>query len=92
MHDFRVAQIADGKKFQSQYDRLLRSYRQLVRAGVQRNIATPREQALLDRQEHSSFEDLSPMEQQKLKQEMDNMWGQIPAHLQEKARKLAGVN
>lgn len=32
------------------------------------------------------------MEQQKLKQEMDNMWGQIPAHLQEKARKLAGVN
>lgn len=71
---------------------MLRAYKQLVQASAGRNIPTPQEQALLDRQQHYGFDELSPEEQQKLTQEMGNMWSQIPAHLQEKARKLAGVN
>lgn len=91
MHDFRVAQIEDGKKYQQQYNRLLQSYRRLVKQTPGRNILTPQEQALLDRQQHFGFSDLSPDEQRKLTNEMETMWGQIPAHLQEKARGMAGL-
>lgn len=92
VHDFRVAQIEDGKKFQSQYNRLLRSYRALVHSGPSRNILTPQEQALLDKQQHYGFHDLSQTEQHKLTSEVESMWGQIPEHLQKKARDLAGIN
>lgn len=92
VHDFRISQIDDGKKFNTQYQRLLRAYRSLVAAGPSRTLPTPQEQALLDKQQHYEFSDLSTSEQQRLNQEIDSMWGQIPAHLQEKARKLAGVN
>lgn len=91
VHDFRVAQIEDGKKFQQQYNRLLASYKRLVKAKPGRSILTPQEQALLDRQQHYDFNELSPQEQQQLNREVDSMWGQIPAHLQEKARKMAGM-
>lgn len=93
VHDFRISQIEDGKKFQSAYSKLLRAYKQLVAANVQqRTILTPQEQALLDKQQHYEFGELSSVEQYKLKGEIESMWGQIPAHLQEKARNLAGVN
>jgi len=92
VHDFRIAQIDDAKKFQSQYNRLLRAYRQLAATGPQRNILTPQEQQLFDKQQHYEFGELSTGEQQQLKSEIDSMWGQIPAHLQEKARSMAGVN
>lgn len=92
VHDFRVSQIEDGKKFQSQYNRMLRSYRTLVNHRPSRTILTPQEQALLDKQQHYGFGDLSPDEQRKLNSEIGDMWGQIPAHLQDKAKKLAGVN
>lgn len=55
-------------------------------------MLTPQEQALLDKQQHFGFSDLSQGEQQKLTHEVENMWGQIPAHLQEKARNLAGIS
>jgi hypothetical protein len=84
--------IDDGKKFQAEYNKLLRAYRQLVAAGPARTMPTPQEQALLDRQQHVGFGELSDVEQQRLKGEIDSMWGQIPAHLQEKARGLAGVS
>jgi hypothetical protein len=70
----------------------LRAYRQLAASGPQRNILTPQEQQLLDKQQHYSFDELTTGEQQQLKSEIDSMWGQIPAHLHEKARNLAGVN
>ena len=92
VHDFRIAQIEDGKKFQSQYNKLLRAYRQLAATGPQRNILTPQEQQLFDKQQHYEFSELSTGEQQQLKGEIDSMWSQIPAHLQEKARNLAGVS
>jgi hypothetical protein len=92
VHDFRISQIEDGKKFQSAYNKLLRAYRQLVAASGQRVMPTPQEQALLDKQQHYDFGELSQGEQQKLKGELDSMWEQIPTHLQEKARNLAGVN
>lgn len=92
VHDFRVAQIEDGKKFNSQYQRLLRAYRALVQSGSSRSILTPQEQALLDKQQHYGFSDLSTEEQQKLSGEVDSLFGQIPEHLQKKARDMAGVN
>lgn len=86
-----MAQIEDGRKFQSQCNKLLRSYRQLVKAN-QRNLLTPQEQALLDKQQHYDFGELSAEEQRKLNSEVADMWGQIPVHLQEKARRMAGVS
>ena len=55
-------------------------------------MPTPVEQALLDRQQHYDFSELSQTEQVTLQGEIDSLFGQIPAHLQEKARNLAGVN
>jgi hypothetical protein len=49
---------------------------------------TPKEQATFDAQQHYTFRDLSAREQSKLNTELASMWGQIPTHLQEKARKL----
>jgi hypothetical protein len=49
---------------------------------------TPKEQEAFDAQGHYAFKDLAPAEQAKLNKELSSMWGQIPAHLQEKARKL----
>ena len=92
VHDFRVAQIEDGKKYQQQYNRLLSAYHQMVRRGPGRQMLTPQEQALLDKQQHFGYGDLAPVEQQKLKEEVDVMWGQIPSHLQDKARNLAGIS
>lgn len=92
VHDFRVAQIEDGRKYQQQYNRLLSSYRRLVKRGPSKQLLTPQEQALLDKQQHYGFNDLSQGEQGKLKSEIDSMWSQIPAHLQSKARNLAGIS
>ena len=64
----------------------------MVAAGPARTLPTPQEQALLDKQQHYEFSELSQQEQMRLKGELDSMWGQIPAHLQDKAKKLAGVN
>lgn len=64
----------------------------MVAAGSMRTMPTPQEQALLDKQQHYEFSELSQQEQMRLKGELDSMWGQIPAHLQQKARDLAGVN
>lgn len=87
-----MAQIEDGKKFQQQYNRLLGSYKRLVKHVPGRSILTPQEQALLDRQQHFEFSELSPQEQRQLNYEIDGLMGQIPAHLQEKARKMAGIS
>lgn len=92
MHDNRIVRIDDGKKFQTQYNKLLRTYRKLMAAGPARTLPSPQEQALLDKQQHYDFSELSQQEQMRLKGELDFMWGQIPAHLQDKARKLAGVS
>lgn len=49
---------------------------------------TPEEQLALESQGHYSFRDMSQQEQVQLKSEIDNMWSQIPEHLQEKARNM----
>lgn len=94
IHDFRITQIADGKKFQQQYNKFVSAYRRLTRQGQQRqfSLPTPQEQALLDRQQHYAFSDMAKEEQQQLQAEVDSMWGQIPQHLQDKAKTLAGIN
>lgn len=92
MHDSRIVRIDDGKKFSAQYQKLLRAYNRLVAAGPARTLPTPQEQALLNKQQHYDFSELSQQEQMRLRGELDSMWGQIPAHLQDKARRLAGVS
>ena len=61
-------------------------------ASTQRQILTPQEQALLDKQQHVEFSELSAGEQRRLQAEVDSLFGQIPAHLQQKAKDMAGVN
>lgn len=91
IQNYRTAQIADGRKYQTQINKLAFALNQMLRRGA-RNLLTPQEQALLDKQQHVEFSEMSEGEKGKLKLEIDSMWGQIPAHLQEKARRLAGVN
>lgn len=50
---------------------------------------TPEEQQRLDSQDHVWLNDLSPEEQEKFRNEQNAMWAQIPAHLRDKARRLA---
>ena len=90
IQNFRISQIYDGKKYQSQVDKLSSALNRLVKRGTQ-NLLTPREQALMDKQDHVTYSKLKVEEQAKLKAEIDLMWGQIPAHLQEKAQRLAGL-
>lgn len=73
-------------------EKLTTIHNRLVKQGVQRQILTPQEQALLDRQQHVDFGELSAGEQRRMKAEIDSMFGQIPAHLQEKARGMAGMS
>lgn len=97
MRDVRLSQASNekstkGPTFQSLFNQMVRSYRQMVAAGPIRTLPSPQEQALLDKQQHYDFSELSQPEQMRLKGELDSMWEQIPAHLQQKARDLAGVN
>ena len=90
IQNYRIAQIADGRKYQLQVDKLSSALNRVLQRGSQ-NLLTPREQALMDRQDHVTYADLKPGEKMKLKAEIDEMWGQIPEHLQDKAQKLAGL-
>ena len=47
---------------------------------------TPKEKFAIEAQQHVKFADL-PVEEQALR---DQMWSKIPAHLRDKANKLAG--
>lgn len=91
IQNYRISQIADGRKYESQVNKLVSALKRLLKRGI-RNLLTPQEQALFDKQQHVGFEELNEAEQRKLRGEIDSMWGQIPAHLQQKARILAGVN
>lgn len=51
---------------------------------------TPKEKWALEAQGHTKFTDLPESERTQFEAERDSMWSQIPAHLQDKARKLAG--
>lgn len=39
---------------------------------------------------HVRFNQLSAQEQERMNAERESLWGQIPAHVQAKSRKLAG--
>lgn len=51
---------------------------------------TPKEKWALEAQGHTKFTDLPESERAQLQSERDSMWSQIPAHLRDKANKLAG--
>lgn len=51
---------------------------------------TYEEQIKLEQQHHVKFNQMSAEQQARLEAERESLWGQIPAHLQAKARKLAG--
>lgn len=70
----------------------LRGQERVARQAQQKGsgIMTYEEQQKLDSQRHVKFNELSASEQAQLASERESMWGQIPEHLQQKARKLAG--
>lgn len=55
-----------------------------------RTPMTPKEKWALEAQGHTRFSELPDSERSKFEAERSEMWGQIPQHLQDKARKLAG--
>ena len=48
------------------------------------------EQVRLEQQRHVRFNQMTAEQQEKFTAERESLWGQIPLHLQKKARKLAG--
>lgn len=48
------------------------------------------EKLWMSAREHVKFSDMNEADRVALTAERDSMWSQIPAHLQEKAKKLAG--
>lgn len=84
----RVAGATD--KSYRDYMNHLRGQEKVIRQRQGSRIMTHEEQMKLDSQRHVKFNELSQTEQAQLTAERESMWGQIPAHLQEKARKLAG--
>lgn len=90
IQNYRISQIEDGRKYLSQVNKLTSALNRLLKRGT-RNLLTPQEQALLDKQDHVTFSEMAPVEKQRIQTEVDIMWGQIPEHLQEKAQKLAGL-
>lgn len=55
-----------------------------------RTPMTPKEKWALEAQGHTRFNELPVEERSRMESERDSMWSQIPQHLQDKARKLAG--
>jgi hypothetical protein len=82
---------------QQSYDNFMRHLRQSERQ-VQQAQATQKGQRFmtyeesirLEQQRHVKFNELSAEEQSRLTAERESLWGQIPAHIQAKSRKLAG--
>lgn len=90
IQNYRISQIEDGRKYLSQVNKLTSALNRLLKRGA-RNLLTPQEQALLDKQDHVTFSEMAPVEKQRIQTEVDIMWGQIPEHLQEKAQRMAGL-
>ena len=90
IQNYRISQIADGRKYQSEVNKLSSALQRLLKRGTH-NLLSPQEQALIDKQDHVTFTKMAPVEKQKIQAEVDEMWGQIPEHLQEKAQRMAGL-
>ena len=85
----RAAQL-DNQHYAGFMRELAHNERQHREQGQKREFRTYEEQMKLDSQRHLKFNQLSAKEQEKLIAEREALWGQIPEHLQSKARKLAG--
>ncbi len=92
IYETRIAGATE-KSFKQVIGNLRRVERQMEQ--VDRNVTrsrrgslpmTPAEQEALDAQQHLEFRDLPPEQQQKITEELSDMWGQIPKHLREKAK------
>ena len=85
---------ADEKGYTKFMNRLKSQERAAKRAegqqGVKHQMRTYEEETWMAAREHVKFNEMSAEEQSKLTAERESLWGQIPAHLQDKARKLAG--
>lgn len=53
-------------------------------------IQTNEEKIWMAAREHVKFSEMPESEREAFTSQRDSMWSQIPAHLQEKAKKLAG--
>ena len=101
-HQFKkaITAVRVGGADQKGYDRYMGRLRQQERVAQRKEaqatgrkpiqMRTYEEEIWMSAREHVKFADMAPEEQAKLKAERESLWGQIPAHLQDKARKLAG--
>lgn len=86
----RLAQAAekDFKRHMGRLQRMERQFRRKKQGG--KPPMTFSEKQALRAQQHGRFAEMSEAEKDALNAERDAMWAQIPVHLQDKAKKLAG--
>ena len=89
----RVSQ-ADDKHYRDYMAKLKQSER-VVSKQVEKHHGghlpmSHEEQVRLEQQHHVKFNEMSAEQQSKLLAERESLWGQIPLHLQKKARNMAG--
>ena len=85
----RAAQ-AEEKSFRRFMNHLKQQERAVERQRGGRQFMTYEEQLKLESQRHVKFNEMSSEQQDKLQAERKSMWGQIPAHVLAKSKKLAG--
>lgn len=85
----RVAGFTD-KSYRDYMNHLRGQERAARQVEKGRRFMTYEEQMKLDSQQHVKFNQLSAQEQEAVNAERESLWGQIPEHLQAKARKMAG--
>lgn len=96
IYEARVAQLDDDgykKEMQRlrQAERIIEAQRSPDRQRRGRTFMTPDEQRKWDTETtHLRFAEMSPDEQERIASQRTAGWSQIPAHLQQKAKKLAG--
>lgn len=85
----RAAQ-AEQKSFQRFMNHLKQQERVVERTQKGKQFMTHEEQQKLESQKHVRFNQMSAKQQEALQAERVSMWSQIPAHILEKSKKLAG--
>lgn len=90
MLEGRLAQAAekDFKRHMGRLQRMERQFRRKKQGG--KPPMTFSEKQALKAQQHGRLSDMPEQAKQAFDAERDAMWAQIPTHLQDKAKKLAG--
>lgn len=91
IYNYRIAQATD-KSFRETMSRLRQQAKAAHKPPTERRLQmqTNEEKIWMAAREHVKFSELPDEQRSAFEAERQSMWSQIPAHLQDKAKKLAG--